>query len=151
MDLILWRHAEAEDGVPDAARALTAEGRRQARVVARWLGGQLPEPVRILVSPARRAQETARALRREFETSELLAPGATRQALLAAAEWPEAANATLIVGHQPVLGELACFLMSGQDGGWSVRKGALWWFRSRRRGRRVETVLRTVIGPESLP
>mgnify|MGYP003693557069 CR=1 FL=1 len=26
MDLILWRHAEAEDGSPDLARELTAKG-----------------------------------------------------------------------------------------------------------------------------
>jgi len=31
MDLILWRHADAEDGVPDSGRKLTAKGEKQAR------------------------------------------------------------------------------------------------------------------------
>ena len=29
MDLIVWRHAEAEDGVPDLERRLTGKGRKQ--------------------------------------------------------------------------------------------------------------------------
>ena len=37
MELILWRHAEAEDGSPDAARKLTAKGEKQAQKLARWL------------------------------------------------------------------------------------------------------------------
>ena len=40
MDLILWRHAEAEeadDGRPDLERKLTARGERQATRVALWL------------------------------------------------------------------------------------------------------------------
>ena len=37
MNLILWRHAEAEDGVPDLERGLTDKGRRQADAAARWL------------------------------------------------------------------------------------------------------------------
>ena len=39
MDLILWRHAEAEDGVgkPDTERELTKRGRKQAERMAEWL------------------------------------------------------------------------------------------------------------------
>src|SRR5687767_291721 len=57
MDLILWRHAEAEDGLPgapDAGRELTARGRRQAMKMAGWLDRNLPSGCRILCSPARR-------------------------------------------------------------------------------------------------
>ena len=42
MELILWRHAEAEDGVPDGERALTKKGRKQARAVAAWLKPHSP-------------------------------------------------------------------------------------------------------------
>ena len=45
MDLILWRHAEAENGsptLPDHKRRLTARGEKQARKVARWLRQHLP-------------------------------------------------------------------------------------------------------------
>ena len=34
MDLILWRHAEAEDGANDLARELTQKGHKQAARVA---------------------------------------------------------------------------------------------------------------------
>ena len=62
MDLILWRHAEAEDGSPDAKRKLTARGRKQAKQIARWLKPRLPADARIVVSPALRAVQTAEAL-----------------------------------------------------------------------------------------
>ena len=31
MELILWRHAEAEEGYPDLERALTEKGHEQAK------------------------------------------------------------------------------------------------------------------------
>ena len=46
MDLILWRHAEAEvlrEGSDDLARSLTPKGERQAARMATWLDGHLPE------------------------------------------------------------------------------------------------------------
>ena len=73
MNLILWRHADAEDaapGVSDDARRLTAKGVRQAKRIAAWLRKQLPEDAEVLVSPARRAQQTAQALPRRFKTSD---------------------------------------------------------------------------------
>jgi len=44
MDLILWRHAEAEDagGKPDLERNLTRHGRKQAARMAEWLKPRLP-------------------------------------------------------------------------------------------------------------
>ncbi len=37
MELILWRHADAEDGLPDIERALTAKGKEDAKKMAAWL------------------------------------------------------------------------------------------------------------------
>ena len=62
MELILWRHAEAEDGIPDSARELTDKGRKQADLVAAWLKPRLPKNTRIIVSPTQRTQQTASAL-----------------------------------------------------------------------------------------
>jgi len=76
MDLILWRHADAEEGAPDLARKLTPKGERQAARVAAWLREHLPENYRLLASPAVRAQQTAEALGKPT-TEKLLAPGAT--------------------------------------------------------------------------
>ena len=67
MDLILWRHAEAEDGsltLPDAQRRLTERGEKQARKMALWLSEHLPKATRILVSPAQRTQQTVHPLQR---------------------------------------------------------------------------------------
>ncbi|MGH8251970.1 MAG: SixA phosphatase family protein [Steroidobacteraceae bacterium] len=150
MELILWRHADAADGAPDAARPLTDRGRRQAEAMARWLTPRLPAELRILVSPARRAQQTARALERPFETSEDLSTGADVNALLHAARWPDAAGAVLVVGHQPTLGETAALLLAGRESAWRIAKGAVWWLRGRKRGNAAETVLMLALEPEML-
>lgn len=86
MHLILWRHAEAEAGVPDLERRLTAKGLKQAARVGKWLDLRLPANCRILVSPAKRAQQTALALDRKFKTREELAPNAAAASVLAAAD-----------------------------------------------------------------
>ncbi len=150
MDLILWRHAEAEDGSPDMARALTTKGRKQAALMARWLREQLPEDTRILVSPATRTQETAEALTHEFETDPAIAPGASYAAVLARIKWPEGKGAVLVVGHQPTLGQVAAMLLSGEPAGWVIKKGAVFWLSHRVRGEQPQVVLRAVMSPEFL-
>lgn len=150
MELILWRHAEAADGVADMARPLTARGQAQAQCIAGWLSPRLPADLRILVSPARRAQETARALRLPFETIDQIAPSADAAALVKAAGWPDAARPTLLVGHQPTLGEVAALLLHGREMSWRIGKGSVWWLRSRQRSNRVEAVLMLAIEPEML-
>ncbi len=70
MDLVLWRHAEAQElveGGDDLARILTSRGEKQAARMASWLDRQLPESTRILVSPARRTEQTAIALGRKYK------------------------------------------------------------------------------------
>ena len=111
MDLILWRHAEAEPGEPDLGRRLTSKGLKQAERVAAWLETRLPDTTRILVSPADRTQQTALALGRKFRTVDEIAPGASVASLLAAAGWPDAREAVLVVGHQPTLGQVAATLL----------------------------------------
>ena len=112
MDLILWRHAEAADGTPDLARKLTVTGTKQALDVAHWLRPRLPKHTRVIVSPAARTLETAKALTQDFEIVRDLAPGASPVAVLAAARWPEQKGAVLVVGHQPTLGLLAAMLIA---------------------------------------
>ena len=151
MDLILWRHAEATEdggGAGDLQRSLTSRGERQAERMASWLRRALPERARVLVSPARRTQQTAAKLGRRFETVEALAPGGSVQALLRVACWPEAHEPVLVVGHQPTLGLAAAFLLSGAAAPWAVRKGALVWLRSRERGGELQVVLHAALAPE---
>lgn len=153
MDLILWRHAEAEDGgagLPDAKRRLTPRGEKQAHDMAKWLKPRLPKKTRILVSPAARTQQTAHALALAFEVEPKIAAGADAADLIAAADWPSHAGAVLLVGHQPALGRLAALLLSGSEADWSIKKGALWWLSKRSREGRDQTVLRAVVNPEML-
>ena len=149
MELILWRHAEAAPGDPDAARPLTDNGRMQAERMGRWLGPRLPRDLRMVVSPARRAQETARALGRSFETIEGLAPGANATSLLGAAGWPQADRPVLLVGHQPTLGEVASKLIEGRQLPWHLGAGAVWWLRGTQ-GKGRAAVLLLAIEPEIL-
>ena len=151
MDLILWRHAEAlemREVQDDLDRALTSKGERQAQRVANWLNQQLPASTRVLVSPARRTQQTATALERKFKTVPALAPDGTVEGLLHAVRWPDAREPVLVVGHQPVLGLTAAYLLAGQPQAWAVRKGALWWLRAREREGVLQVVLHAVVSPE---
>jgi len=152
MDLILWRHAEAIDAADDGVdldRALTTRGERQAARVAHWLNQHLPATTRVLVSPARRAQQTAQALERKFKTVAAVGPAATAQDVLAAARWPDAREPVLVIGHQPTLGHVAAYLMAGVVQPWSVKKGAVWWLRRRARDGDERTVLVTVRSPDN--
>ena len=148
MDLILWRHCEAEPGEPDLGRRLTSKGLKQAERMAQWLDTHLPDTCRVLVSPADRAQQTALALKRKFRTVPELAPGATVSAVLAAANWPDSREPVLIVGHQPTLGAVASFLLSGEEAYWSVRKGAVWWLSNRAKDGGAAVVLKVVVAPD---
>ncbi len=150
MELILWRHAEAEERLDDLARELTPKGRKQAAKMAAWLNTRLPDACRVLASPAARAQQTAQALNRKIETVPALAPGARVEDILKAAAWPDGNDdCVLIAGHQPDLGEAAAHLM-GARGPFSIRKAGLWWFSVRDRGDVDEVVLRAVIAPDLL-
>ncbi len=148
MELILWRHADAADGVPDLARKLTAKGEKQARDMARWLQPRLPARTRIIVSPAQRALQTVKALTGDFEIVRDLAPGASPALVLAAAGWPDHAGAVLVVGHQPTLGMVAAMLIAGEPMPWSIKKGGVWWLSHRVRGEEPQVVLRAVTGPD---
>lgn len=150
MELILWRHADAQDGLPDMSRPLTTKGLKQAERMAAWLKPRLPEHCRVLVSPALRALQTADALGLDYKVSDKISPGADATALLVAAGWPDAGEAALLVGHQPSIG-LACgLLLFGQEADVSIKKGGIVWLSNRVRGNSPQTVLKAVMTPEML-
>ena len=145
-ELLLWRHADAEDGVPDSGRALSKKGLKQARQVALWLKPRLPDGCLILASPAKRAQQTATALELPYATDQRVGVHASVADIMAAAGWPRRKGAVLVVGHQPTLGRVAASLIAGEPADWAVRKGALWWFSSRTGA----AILRAVVSPDLL-
>ena len=150
MELILWRHAEAEDGLPDATRKLTDKGLKQAQVMAEWLKTKLPKNTRVLVSPSKRTQQTASALGSNYETTIEVGIGASAKSILAAAGWPDAKTAVVVVGHQPTLGEVASLLLSGTPSGRNIRKGTVWWFCHKEKDGTADVILRAVISPDML-
>ena len=158
MNLILWRHAEAED-LPaalsisrsaDLQRPLTRRGRKQAEASAAWLRAHLPADYRVVCSPALRTRETASTLSGKVEILDALAPGADVGAVLAAIDWPQGHEHTVIVGHQPWMGQLVSLLMAGQEMPWSVKKSGIWWLAGRARESEAQVVLRAVIQPDLL-
>lgn len=150
MDLLLWRHAEAEDGGDDLKRRLTERGEKQARTMAEWIRAHRPKDLHVIASPAVRTQQTAEALQLPFETHRKIGPDACVSELIAASGWPHAAGSVLIVGHQPSLGRLVSLLLAGHEADWSIKKGALWWLSSRVRRGEAQTVLRAMIPVELL-
>lgn len=154
MDLILWRHAEAEPGEPDLGRKLTPKGEKQARRMAEWLHAHLPDSAKIVASPAARAQQTAQALaelsHRKLKTLDAIAPGASADAVLAAVDWPDGKSPVVVVGHQPTLGWVASKVMTGEELPWSIKKAGVWWLQSRSREDGQPVMLRAVISPDLL-
>lgn len=150
MDMILWRHAEAENTTPDEGRVLTTRGRRQARAVAKWLREHVKGKVRVVASTALRAQQTAQALVNDFDISPDIAVGASPQDVLNLVGWPNGEGTIIVVGHQPTLGQVASLLLTGKEADGQIKKGAIWWFRTRGEGMEIETLLHAVISPELL-
>lgn len=153
MDLILWRHAEAFDpleGQEDLSRTLTPKGEKQALRMGQWLDRQLPEGVRVMSSPAIRCEQTVKSLGRKVKYKSDLSPDATLDDFLASVGWPDSKMSVLVVGHQPVLGQAIAYLLGIPTGECSVRKGAVWWLRSRVRDGQTQTVVVSVQTPELL-
>ena len=150
MDLILWRHADAEDGIPDSERKLTAKGIKQASRMAKWLRARMPEDALILVSPAQRAQQTAQALDLEFKTVKDIGTAASAADVIRAAGWPGDDRTVVVVGHQPTLGETVALLLTGAKEPWNVKKGAVIWLAQRADGAHARTHLRAAISPDLL-
>lgn len=158
MDLILWRHAEAQehplglDGrqgdAMDLERRLTPRGDKQAARMGAWLDRQLPEGARICVSPAQRAQQTAAALGRKYRTREELAPGADPAAVLALVGWPTGRSPVVVIGHQPTLGRVIAQLLGLPDPDCPMKKGAIWWLRQRERSGVRQNLLVCIQTPE---
>ena len=148
MNIILWRHAEAEDSTNDMSRKLTEKGHAQALRMATFLRKQLPADTRILVSPAIRTQQTAAALSSNFITVPAISPGASAHSVLQAADWPNAGGSVLVVGHQPTLGSIAAKLLGTAHESFRIKKCGLWWFS--RNEDASEVLLRLVITPDFL-
>ena len=154
IELFIWRHAEAEDALPDMDRHLTSAGRRDAARVAKNLAPLTRDAV-LIASPAARARETAAALTEAAGLSATidprLAPGASLAQVMRSVQDvlngnPRTASTFVFVGHQPWVGELAHQLLVGSPGDWRFRKAAAWWLYQRQG--ETEWSLRTIFDPD---
>jgi phosphohistidine phosphatase len=150
MELILWRHADAENGSHDSERNLTAKGIKQAARMAKWLRARLPENAVVLASPAKRAQQTARALASDYKTVMEIGTSASAKDVLLACGWPGNERTVVVVGHQPTLGETAALLLTGAKQQWSLKKGAVVWIACRAETADASALLRAAISPDLL-
>ena len=153
MQLILWRHADAEDPAEsDLARPLSPKGIKQAAKMAAWLRTACHgnfDHWRVLSSPALRTQQTAAALGCAVEVIDSIVTDVPPENIFAAAQWPDAPTNVILVGHQPTLGMACARLLNDADGYVAVKKGAVWWFEQRTRNGISQTVLKTMVTPES--
>ena len=124
MRLLVVRHAEAEDkdafaatGRDDALRPLTERGRRRMSEGAKGLRTLVTSIDLLAASPLVRAQETAEVVAHRYgdcmvETTEMLEPGTAPSRFLS---WlrEQDGNMIAIVGHEPDLGALVTWLLTG--------------------------------------
>lgn len=141
-NLIIWRHAEAEELTAtgnDAERALTPRGIKDAAKMARWLQQHLPENYEILSSPARRCLQTAAALQHvsakktanSVSIAPFLATDGAVDVMVAKLVNADSSQTIVVVGHQPQLGEFIAKLLGMAETACMVKKGAVWWLRQR--------------------
>ena len=126
MKLLVIRHAIAEDreayaasGHDDALRPLTEQGARKMKRGARGLRQLVPSIDTLVSSPFTRALDTAEIVRREYgmervATNRALEPTVSVADAVAALQSYNA-NIVAIFGHEPQLGRLVTYLVSGLD------------------------------------
>ena len=132
MELLVIRHAKAEDGNPggDGERELVAKGREQSARLVRFLKRLDRRPDVVLTSPLVRARQTAETL---CEAADM--PGPVVQGWLASGMDPETAIRELvafsdfervaIVGHEPDLSSLIEWLLGCTGSSVEVKKACL--------------------------
>ena len=79
MDLILWRHCEAEPGEPDLGRRLTSKGLKQGERMAQWLDTQNGEPGVTVVAKLEKMIEEMEKQRKERQQKQQANNAAARE------------------------------------------------------------------------
>ena len=134
MFVYVLRHGIADDakpGEPDSARALTGEGRKKLSSVLERASKAGVAPAVILTSPYLRAKQTARMAAQAFgrensvvETSALVPSGSPELVWDEISEY-RSEEQLMVVGHEPLLGELVSYLLDSPSLRVDMRKAAL--------------------------
>jgi phosphohistidine phosphatase len=114
MQLFVIRHGIAEDAEPgqdDADRALTKDGKKKLKAVARGMREHDWKLDAVLTSPWRRAAQTAAIITKRDAIATDLLTRSPRSDLLGLVA--HAGERVGVVGHEPWLGELIAWLVFG--------------------------------------
>ena len=122
-ELILLRHAEAvpiETTGDDQQRGLSERGEREAQAAGRWLAAHGVRPRRVLCSPTRRTEETARlalAAMTDAPSPQLATEiyDASPGELLALLDQHGDSGTVMLVGHNPGIERLVALLVEGRS------------------------------------
>ena len=137
MELLVIRHGVAEEredfaatGKDDSLRPLTKEGRWKMERGARALRHAIPSLNVIATSPFTRAAQTAKIVAAAYddvgvERLDALTPEGRPQAFLAWLRGRESDDRVAAVGHEPHLGSLVYWLLTGEvvEGRIAMKKG----------------------------
>lgn len=146
MDLIIVRCPDLEsDGEISSKDGLSKKGWRDAESVVEWLKQHAPKDLRVLSSSVKGAYQFAQRIDPSATKIRQIGPKANATDLMAAAGWPSGRKPTLIVAHQPAVGNLVSLLLVGEESNWSVKKGAVWWLSSRRDDTGVKASAHSII------
>jgi phosphohistidine phosphatase len=134
VEIHILRHAIADPARPgeqDADRAVTPEGRKKLREVLRVAKAAGLAPGLILTSPYRRAIETAEMAASQLNFTDpplatnALLPGSNAEDVWEEIRVHKDAQEILLVGHEPLLGQLAGYLLGTPSLLIDFKKGAL--------------------------
>ena len=134
MQVFLLRHGIAEDAKPGAAdstRALTPEGKRKLKELLRMARAAGVKPALILTSPYRRAVETAQiaasslGYRKDLLRTKALAPASAPKDVWDEIRVHKDADSLMLVGHEPLLGQILGYLLDAPTLLVDLKKGAL--------------------------
>jgi phosphohistidine phosphatase len=136
MQLLVIRHGIAEDAekfaatsADDSLRPLTKPGKRKMKEVAGGLRKIVDTLHVIGASPLLRAQQTAEIVAKAYDdlpvlTVHALSPGSEPSALVDWLAQHDSAKVVAVVGHEPQLGMLVTWLMTGgRDSRVAMSKG----------------------------
>ena len=132
MKVILFRHGpagtrDASRWPDDAARPLTSRGECRSRLVALGLRRLERDIDRIVTSPFKRADETARILGKvlgveHVETLEALVPGGSHRKIIESINAHPRSKTVVLVGHEPDLGVFAGLLVFNSNASFPLKK-----------------------------
>ncbi len=157
MELYLFRHgiaADAPAGRPDSSRALTQEGRERTAAVVRMAMRAGVLPTLIASSPYLRARQTAEVAAKEFgwegEILPLssLVPHGTPEAVWSDIRGLRDEEAVLLAGHEPLMANLAAYLLNAPSLIVDMKKSALLRIDVQHLGPAPRGVLRWMITPK---